>query len=67
VLDFAQHREENVLFESFVKAGVLLVPGGRFGDGVPGGGGAWFRLGYGTDSDALRAGLSRVVGALSGA
>jgi aspartate/methionine/tyrosine aminotransferase len=46
------------LFELFLKAGVLLVPGGRcfdFGREIN-----WFRLGYGIGADDLNRGLARI-------
>jgi aspartate/methionine/tyrosine aminotransferase len=49
---------EEDLFARFLANNVLLVPGNRcfdFGQGV-----RWFRLGYGTDTDALRRGLERI-------
>jgi aspartate/methionine/tyrosine aminotransferase len=54
-------REENLLFDAFIAAGVLLVPGSRFGGPSEQ---AWFRLGYGTDAASLREGLDRVAAAL---
>jgi aspartate/methionine/tyrosine aminotransferase len=57
-LTFNTAMEESKLFEAFVRAGVLLVPGGqsfKFGPKLP-----WFRLGYGTDSGRVRRGLDLI-------
>jgi aspartate/methionine/tyrosine aminotransferase len=55
--------DEQKLFAKFLEKHVLLAPGARcFGSYKDI---RWFRLGYGTESDALRQGLDRIRGALN--
>ena len=50
------------LFAKFLEAGVLLAPGHGCFEAYPDV--CWFRLGYGTETDALRRGLDAIAGTL---
>jgi aspartate/methionine/tyrosine aminotransferase len=50
---------EDLVFEALLAAGVLLAPGNRcFEGGLTQ---TWFRLGYGTDTESLELGLTRLA------
>jgi aspartate/methionine/tyrosine aminotransferase len=58
---FKSMKSETEIFEAFMNHGVLLVPGSKFGASEQA---VWFRLGYGTATQALIDGLERVIAAV---
>ena len=61
ILEVLKPLAEGLVFDAFLKEKVLLVPGGKcFGPTDR----AWFRLGYGTETEVLLDGLRRIVATL---